>query len=120
VGDCIRQLPGIELGNAECSYVIGFLEVSNGLGGVALRQQGIAQQLVSGRQIGIEFQSLLQRRNRSPIVTFFQIGLAQSSKSHGRSWFQLGHFLEFSNRRVEVATLLGLSAGLHVLRHFGR
>ena len=88
------------------------------MGSVALGQQGIPQQLMRGSKIRIEFQSLIQRRNRSAKVTVLQIRLTQSHKASSGCRFELSHFLEFHNRRGEVPTLLGFGAGLEVLQGF--
>ena len=57
------------------------LEMGNRLGGIALRQQRVTQQLVNGNGVGAQFGGVLQGCNCLGSVMFLHIGVAQAEKN---------------------------------------
>ncbi len=114
------QLSRLELCDAQGGRVLRFLQMRNCLGRVTLRQQRISHQSVRRDQVRIKFQGLLERRDRSAIVTVLQIRLTQANKAGGSRRLEFGHFTKFGNGCLEVAVLLSLGPGLHVLQGFER
>src|SRR6266478_5622157 len=71
-------------------------------------------------QVRIEFQGLLERRDRSTVIMVLQIRLTQAYKAGGNRRLELGHLAKFGNGQLEVPVLLGLGPGLHVLHRLRR
>ena len=72
------------------------------------------------RHLRIEFQRLLERRNRPTIIAFFEICLAQPGKACCGCRCELGYLPELNNRYIKMASLFGLGASMHMLQHFWR
>ena len=109
-----------KLGDAQGSSVLRFFQVRKRLRRVALRQQRITQQSMSGKQLRIELQGLLQGRDRSGVVVILKIRLTQAHKSSGSCRLKLGRFTKFCDRQLEMFVLFRLGPGLHVRQSLGR
>src|ERR1700756_489482 len=73
-----------------------------------------------GKQLRIELQGLLERRDRPTVIMVLQIRLTQAYKAGGSRRFELSHFTKFRNGQLEVPVFLGLGPGLQVLHGLRR
>ena len=87
----------------------------NCFGRVALREQGIAQQLVSWRRVRIHLQSMLQRSNGGTEIVLLHVRLAEADEAVRIRRFELGDLSILRDGNIELSLLVRRDPGLHVL-----
>src|SRR5580698_9861561 len=92
----------------------------NRLRGIALRQQGITEQLMSGRHVGIELDRVFQWRNGRAQIVLLHISLPEADKTLGESRFELSHFSELGDGNIDLLLFFSVDSSLHVLSGLGR
>ena len=111
-------MPICAIPSAVCSWIFSRCGIASAL--IALRQQRVSQQLVRSRQVRSQFHRVLERRDGGAVILIFHVGLAEIYKAVWQLGRELGDFLEFRNRDIEVPLLIGFCARLQMLQRFGR
>ena len=115
IHDRLRQLSSLYLRNPQCRFFFYSFEVWNCLGRIALYEQCISQQLVSGRRVRFRLHSMLQWGNRGTEVVLFHVGLAETDEAIDEVGIELGDPSKLSNGNVELMLFVRRDARLHVL-----
>src|SRR5579864_4084225 len=87
----------------------------NGFRWVTLRQQRVAEKLVSGDEARVDFERVSERNQRRAIVALFHERLAKAYEADGKSGLEFGDFPILANRHIELLLFFRVAGGIPVL-----
>src|ERR1700680_4360106 len=103
IRDRLRQLSGLDLRDSYPGLIVHALKMWNRLGRIALREQGVAEQLVGWRQVCIHIQRMLQRCDCGTEIVLLHVGLAETDVPVCVSGRKLSDLAKLRDRDIELS-----------------
>src|ERR1700691_2290206 len=83
---------------------------------VTLREERVTEQALPAFEIRVEFERMLERRNRCRVIALFDQNGSQIDERGGEFGIEFTCFLKFDDRSVRLDAFVRLHAGAQMLK----